>query len=118
MTVHLGAYEKGRLKYPSTTGRREESLSASGTATIRSGSPNRTALIDRLGWLDLPSTMREETSAITAFADEVRRAGFHHVVLFGMGGSSLGGGGAPADVRSVSITRSSSSYWTPRFPKR
>ena len=51
--------------------------------------PDPDAIIDRLGWLDLPSTMREEASAVTAFADEVRLAGFRHVVLFGMGGSSL-----------------------------
>ena len=51
--------------------------------------PEPDGIVDRLGWLDLPSTMREEASAICAFADEVRRAGFHHVVLFGMGGSSL-----------------------------
>ena len=46
-------------------------------------------IVDRLGWLDLPPTMRDEASAISAFADEVRLAGFRHVVLFGMGGSSL-----------------------------
>ena len=66
-----------------------ESCRAFGTATTRSGSPNPDGIVDRLGWLDLPSTMREEASAMTTFADEVTRAGFHHVVLFGMGGSSL-----------------------------
>ena len=51
--------------------------------------PDPDGIVDRLGWLDLPSTMRDETTAISAFADEVRLAGFRHVVLFGMGGSSL-----------------------------
>ena len=51
--------------------------------------PDPDGIVDRLGWLDLPSTMRDEASAIEAFADEVTLAGFRHVVLFGMGGSSL-----------------------------
>ena len=51
--------------------------------------PDPDGIVDRLGWLDLPSTMRDEASTIEAFADEVTLAGFRHVVLFGMGGSSL-----------------------------
>ena len=51
--------------------------------------PDPEGIVDRLGWLDLPSTMRDDVSAIGAFVDEVRLAGFRHVVLFGMGGSSL-----------------------------
>ena len=51
--------------------------------------PEPDGIVDRLGWLDLPYTMRDEASATEAFADEVRRAGFRHVVLLGMGGSSL-----------------------------
>ena len=51
--------------------------------------PHPEGIVDRLGWLNLPSTMRDEASVIRAFADEVRLAGFRHVVLFGMGGSSL-----------------------------
>lgn len=45
---------------------------------------------DRLGWLDLPRQMRNETTDLDAFAQEIRRAGYSHVVLLGMGGSSLG----------------------------
>ncbi len=44
---------------------------------------------DRLGWLDAPVTFGERAGEIRAFADKVRRAGFEHVVLLGMGGSSL-----------------------------
>lgn len=51
--------------------------------------PEPEGIVDRLGWLDLPSQMRDEMSAIASFVDEVRLAGFRHVVLFGMGGSSL-----------------------------
>jgi len=46
-------------------------------------------LTDRLGWLSLPETMHEQLDALTAFADEVKAKGVRHVVLLGMGGSSL-----------------------------
>ncbi len=46
-------------------------------------------LVDRLGWLTLPETMEEPAREFLAFADEVRAEGTRHVVLLGMGGSSL-----------------------------
>ena len=46
-------------------------------------------LTDRMGWLTLPETMQEQAPALAAFADRVRDEGFRHVVLLGMGGSSL-----------------------------
>ncbi len=46
-------------------------------------------LTDRMGWLTLPETMQEQVPALQAFADRVRDDGFRHVVLLGMGGSSL-----------------------------
>ena len=51
--------------------------------------PDPDGIADRLGWLDLPSAMRDEMPSINAFADEVRRSGYRHSVLLGMGGSSL-----------------------------
>ncbi len=48
-----------------------------------------TEITNRLGWLDLPRTMQGEVADLTAFADEVAAAGTQHVVLLGMGGSSL-----------------------------
>ncbi len=42
-----------------------------------------------LGWLDAPKAAREHASLLTAFANEIRAEGFTHVVLLGMGGSSL-----------------------------
>lgn len=42
----------------------------------------------RLGWLALPKTMPKSVSDIVAFADEIKGE-FQHVVLLGMGGSSL-----------------------------
>ena len=49
-----------------------------------------TEIADRLGWLTVTETMRRQAAELATFADEVRRAGFRHVVLLGMGGSSLG----------------------------
>jgi len=43
----------------------------------------------RLGWLDLPTSMAQECDRLAAFAASVRRDGFTHAVLCGMGGSSL-----------------------------
>jgi transaldolase / glucose-6-phosphate isomerase len=44
---------------------------------------------ERLGWLRLPELMHDEVPRLQAFAQEVRAAGFRHVVVLGMGGSSL-----------------------------
>ena len=44
---------------------------------------------DRLGWLDLPSQMIADAPSLTAFAREISAEGFAHVVVLGMGGSSL-----------------------------
>ncbi len=46
-------------------------------------------LTDRMGWLDLPQSMETQVAALRAFADQVKADGFRHVVLLGMGGSSL-----------------------------
>ena len=52
--------------------------------------PDPTEIADRLGWLTVSDMMREQVPALLAFAKEVRDSGFRHVVLLGMGGSSLG----------------------------
>jgi transaldolase/glucose-6-phosphate isomerase len=44
---------------------------------------------DRLGWLSLPRDMHDQVEPITRFAHEIRKEGVRHVVLLGMGGSSL-----------------------------
>lgn len=44
---------------------------------------------DRLGWLDAPKKSAGSVAEIKAFAEEVRAAGIQHIVLLGMGGSSL-----------------------------
>jgi transaldolase/glucose-6-phosphate isomerase len=43
----------------------------------------------RLGWLELGTSMAQHVPTFVQFADEVRAAGFTHAVLCGMGGSSL-----------------------------
>ena len=49
------------------------------------------AIRNRLGWLTSPTIMRGHTDDIKAFADEIRRLQFIHVVVLGMGGASLCG---------------------------
>lgn len=46
-------------------------------------------LTDRLGWLELPERMEGELGRMRACAEQVTVEGFRHVVLLGMGGSSL-----------------------------
>lgn len=42
-----------------------------------------------LGWLTITADMLTQMEALTAFAADVRAAGFEHILLLGMGGSSL-----------------------------
>ncbi|MBI5595001.1 MAG: transaldolase [Elusimicrobia bacterium] len=59
-------------------------------AALWKDAPEHRAIIgNSLGWLDLPASMPERLGAVEAFAEEVRAAGFEHVVVLGMGGSSL-----------------------------
>lgn len=51
--------------------------------------PNADEISNRLGWLHLPQTMQPEIPRIQAFAAQIRSEGFTHVLLLGMGGSSL-----------------------------
>ncbi len=46
-------------------------------------------LVDRLGWLDLPETMLPRVAEFETLADAVLADGMQHVVVLGMGGSSL-----------------------------
>lgn len=59
-----------------------------GDATVWSpeGTPE---VADRLGWLTVAERMLGELASIEAFAAEVAADGVEHVVLLGMGGSSL-----------------------------
>ena len=52
--------------------------------------PAPAEIINRLGWLVVPELMNEQIPALQSFAQEILNDGFRHVVLLGMGGSSLG----------------------------
>ncbi|MGB2714111.1 MAG: hypothetical protein WBC51_08030 [Vicinamibacterales bacterium] len=53
------------------------------------GSDAARSIATRLGWLDLPNTMKSELDRISRLAESVRNARFDTVYLLGMGGSSL-----------------------------
>ncbi len=46
-------------------------------------------ITDRLGWLSLPEMMQGRLEELVSFAEQVKDEGMRHVVLLGMGGSSL-----------------------------
>ncbi len=46
-------------------------------------------ITDRLGWLVLPEMMHDNLEDLSSFASQIKDEGLSHVVLFGMGGSSL-----------------------------
>ncbi len=52
-------------------------------------SPDPAEISDRLGWLDLPETMRAALPAITRMLAGARADGLDRALLLGMGGSSL-----------------------------
>ena len=52
--------------------------------------PGPTEISNRLGWLTVADQMGEQAAGLEEFASEVRTSGYNHVVLLGMGGSSLG----------------------------
>jgi len=55
----------------------------------RQGPEGDKVISNRLGWLNVVEPTQERADEIVQFAEEVKRAGFTHAVLIGMGGSSL-----------------------------
>lgn len=53
------------------------------------GQPDTPELADRLGWVDLPETMAARIPELVSIAASAIEDGTDHVVLLGMGGSSL-----------------------------
>jgi transaldolase / glucose-6-phosphate isomerase len=51
--------------------------------------PKTPEIVDRLGWLDLPATMRPRLAALQGLGDEAKARGVRDAVVLGMGGSSL-----------------------------
>jgi transaldolase/glucose-6-phosphate isomerase len=72
--------EWGRSGFASRLCQKDTSLWPTTPAPVDAG---------RLGWLSLPRDMHAHVGPITRFAHEIRREGCRHVVLLGMGGSSL-----------------------------
>ena len=56
-----------------------------------------TEIADRLAWLTLPADMGSQIAGLREFGATVRAAGYRHLALLGMGGSSLG----PEVIRQV-----------------
>lgn len=50
---------------------------------------HRDIIENAMGWLTVAMDLRDEVGSLAGFADEVRAAGVRHLVLLGMGGSSL-----------------------------
>ena len=46
-------------------------------------------IADRLGWLAMPERMQDKVEDILSFAHRIKVEGFSHVLLLGMGGSSM-----------------------------
>jgi glucose-6-phosphate isomerase len=51
--------------------------------------PEPTEISNRLGWLSSATAMRDNVAQMNEFAHSLRNEGYKHVVLLGMGGSSL-----------------------------
>ncbi|MCK9197909.1 MAG: hypothetical protein M0P16_13130 [Syntrophales bacterium] len=52
--------------------------------------PSPVEISNRLGWLESPWNMGDRIAEIQAVVETVRQDGYHHALLLGMGGSSLG----------------------------
>ena len=55
----------------------------------RSEEVHKKSILNRLGWLRSVELMQTRVYELTAFGQEIKNAGFTHVVVLGMGGSSL-----------------------------
>ena len=59
------------------------------TSVWKSGEGFDALIKNRLGWLSLPVSMKENCDEINAFVNEVRKEGYEYAVVMGMGGSSM-----------------------------
>ena len=88
-TVSLGAYADDVTEAVARL-ERDDVVSRiwAGDHTVWRDDPKE--ITDRLGWLTVIGQMREQVVELKAFGNEIREAGIKHIVLLGMGGSSLG----------------------------
>ncbi len=87
--LHLGRYQrrvKRRLEAWETERFSSRLWQKDHTLWSREPQPE---LTDRMGWLELPDSMERPAGELRAFADKAKADGMKHVVLLGMGGSSL-----------------------------
>ena len=77
---------EARLRQWESDGFIERMLEHDPTLWAPRGTPE---IENRLGWLDLPSTMAPKIGDLTQFGRDAAREGFTNVVVLGMGGSSL-----------------------------
>jgi glucose-6-phosphate isomerase len=84
LTVALeGAYARlDRLRFADALWRKQLDVWSDDSAV-------QSLVAGRLGWLDALDVVIPQVPRLRAFADAVRKDGFTHVVLLGMGGSSL-----------------------------
>ena len=87
--LHLGTYQK-RIDRRITQWQKAGIVSRiwKKDYTVWSKTP-QPELTDRLGWLDLPETMAEQSDKLSALADQAKADNIKDAVLLGMGGSSL-----------------------------
>ncbi|SDQ44193.1 glucose-6-phosphate isomerase [Quadrisphaera sp. DSM 44207] len=86
--VSGAAEDAVRTRLPSLLSDRVASRLASGDATLWGPAAEEEAS-KRLGWVHLPTSSRPLVERITALREQLRAEGVDHVVLCGMGGSSL-----------------------------
>ncbi len=55
----------------------------------RSEENHKKSILNRLGWLESVELMQKNAAQLGSFSEEVRKSGFTHAVVLGMGGSSL-----------------------------
>ena len=90
-TFLLGGYEKAVEERVSSLERDQfcARLWRKDPSLWKSDPKEQEEIRNSLGWLDVAEKMEGNVGDLSAFVREVRVAGFRHVVLMGMGGSSL-----------------------------
>jgi len=88
LQVHLGPYEQ-RIDDALAGVRETKVMQRLRARDYTLWKPEPKDIINRLGWLDFAEEMECPLGKMRGFADIVRRAGYTHALLLGMGGSSL-----------------------------
>lgn len=90
-SAFLGRYEGqiNRVLHSLDQNHFSERLWARDATLWKTGPEIQKKIKNRLGWLTVTGAMIDQAGEIMEFARSVREAGFTHVVLLGMGGSSL-----------------------------